>query len=52
VFSTVRNNFSRTVAINVVLDLLQPFVLLIDEISSTEVDQINNLLGSDESVSV
>ena len=52
VLSTVRDDFSGTVAINPVLDFLQPFVLFADEVVNTQVDEIYNLLGCDQSVSV
>ena len=52
VLSTVRNDLSRAVGFNIILDFLQPFVLFVDEIISTQVHQIHYLLCSYESMAV
>lgn len=52
VFSTVRNDFSWHVGINVLFDFLKPFVLFVDEVFFRQVDQIYNGFSCDESVSV
>ena len=52
VLSTVRNEIPRAISIDIIFDLLQPLVFLSNIIIGAKIDQINNLLGSDESVGI
>jgi hypothetical protein len=52
VLCAVGNDLSRAVGVDVVLYLLEPLVLLADEVVGAEVYQVNDLLGCDQSVGV
>lgn len=51
-FSTVGDDFSWDVSINEIFYLLEPFIFLANEVFLTQIDKIDDRLGSDESVSV
>ena len=40
--STIRDNLSRNISINPILNLFQPFVLFAYEIFTTKIDQVND----------
>ena len=52
VFCTIRNKVPRAISLNVIFDFLQPLVFLGLKIIGAKIDQIDNLLSSDESVSI
>lgn len=49
---TERNNFARDIGVNPLLDLLQPFILLIQKIFLWQVNQIHNRFSSNKTMGI